>query len=106
MTDLPPPDLMDNRGRLRRIVIALLVAGAAAAAGYAIADQLAKPDEMIAAGKSTGSVARASQFVFYVAGFVGIAAFLATLALQNKLADRAYRKSLVPLARALNDPED
>src|SRR5262245_35318747 len=99
MTDLPPPDLMDNRGRLRRIVIALLVAGAAAAFAYAIADGLVTRSDH-------GSNARASQFVFYVTGFVGMAVFLATLTIQNKLADRAYRKSLVPLARALKDSED
>ena len=106
MTDLPPPDLTDNRGRLRRLVIALLVAGAAAMLGYTIADGLAKPDEMIAAGKTAGSVARASQFVFYVAGVVGIVVFLAALKIQNKLADRAYRKSLMPLAQALKDPNE
>ena len=61
---------------------------------------------MIAAGRSSGSVARAHNFVFYVAGFVGIAVFLVTLKIQNKLADRAYRKSLVPLARAVKGSED
>ena len=75
MSELPPPDLMDNQGRLRRIVIALLVGGAAAALGYYIADSMARPDEMVAAGKTSGSVARASQFVFYVAGFAGIFAW-------------------------------
>jgi hypothetical protein len=96
MSELPPPDLMDSAGRMRRIVIALLLGGAAAAAGYFVADSLAKPDEMIAAGKTAGSVARASQFVFYVAGLAGAIVFLAALTIQNKLADKKYRESLGP----------
>jgi len=96
MTDLPPPDLKDNQGRMRRLVIALLLGGAAGALGYFIADSLAKPDEMIAAGKTTGSVARASQFVFYVAGLAFVVVFMVALTIQNKLADRKYRESLGP----------
>ena len=87
MSELPAPDLMDNSGRLRRLVIALLLAGAAAGLGYFVADRLAQPDAMIAAGKTAGSVARASQFVFYVAGLAGIVVFLVALTVQNKLAD-------------------
>ena len=98
MSDLPGPDLMDNSGRLRRLVIALLLAGAAAALGYFVADRLAQPDAMIAAGKTAGSVARASQFVFYVAGLAGIVVFLVALTIQNKIADRKYRESLVARA--------
>jgi hypothetical protein len=100
MADFPAPDLKDNTGRMRRIVIALLLGGAAAALGYFIADQLAQPDAMAAAGKTTGSIARASQFVFYVAGLAGIVVFLVALTIQNRLADRKYRESLVPRAKA------
>ena len=95
-SDLPPPDLMDNSGRMRRIVIALLLGGAAAALGYFVADSLAQPDAMVAAGKTPGSVGRASQFVFYVAGLAGGIVFLVALTIQNKLADRTYRESLGP----------
>jgi hypothetical protein len=85
---------------MRRLVIALLVGAAAGAAGYFIADSLAKPDEMIASGQHTaGSVARASQFVFYVAGIAFIVTFLVALAVQKKLADKAYEKGLSPQAR-------
>lgn len=100
MSDLPPPDLLDSSGRMRRLVIALLLAGAAAGLGYFVADRLAQPDAMIAAGKTAGSVARASQFVFYVAGLAGIVVFLTALAILNKLADRKYRAGLVPRALA------
>jgi hypothetical protein len=97
--DFPAPDLKDNTGRMRRIVIALLLGGAAAALGYFIADQLARPDAMVAAGKTPGSVGRASQFVFYVAGLAGVVVFLVALTVQNKLADRKYRANLVPRAK-------
>jgi hypothetical protein len=91
---------MDSSGRLRRLVIALLLGGAAAAAGYFVADSLAKPDEMAASGQHTmGSVARASQFVFYVAGLAGIVVFLTALTVQNKLADKKYREGLVAQAK-------
>ena len=96
MTDYPPPDLKDSAGRMRRIVIALLLGGAAGALGYFVADSLAKPDDMIAAGKTTGSVARASQFVFYVAGLAFVVVFLVALTIQNKLDDKKYRASLGP----------
>jgi hypothetical protein len=98
-TELPGPDLKDNSGRLRRIVLSLLVASGAAALAYFVADRLAEPDAMVAAGKTPGSVARASQFVFYVAGLAGIVVFLVALTIQNKRADRKYRENLVPRAK-------
>jgi hypothetical protein len=58
---------------------------------------------MIAAGKTPGSVGRATGFVWYVAGFAGIAVFLVALTVQNKLADRKYRAALVPRAQARRD---
>ena len=91
---------MDSSGRLQRLVIALLVAGAAGAAGYFIADSMAKPDAMIADGQHTmGSVARASQFVFYVAGLAFIVTFLVTSTILKKLADKKYEQSLTPKAQ-------
>lgn len=98
--DYPAPDLKDSSGRLRRLVISLLVAGAAGAAGYLIANALAKPDEALAAGThSSYHVSKAYQFVGYIAGFAFIVAFLVAMAVQKKLADKAYLKSLSPQAR-------
>jgi hypothetical protein len=97
--DLPAPDLKDNQGRLRRLALALLLGGAAAALGYFIADALAQPDAMIAAGRTPGSVGRATGFVFYVAAFAGAAVFVIALTIQNKLADRRYRANLMPRAK-------
>ena len=98
--DFPAPDLKDSSGRMRRLVIALLIAGAAGAAGYFLADALAKPDDALAAGThGTYHVTRAYQFVYYVAGFAFIVTFLVALAVQKKLADKAYLRGLSPQAR-------
>ena len=97
--DYPAPDLKDSSGRLRRLVIALLVAGAAGAAGYFIANALAKPDTALADGHSTYHASKAYQFVGYIAGFAFIVTFLVAMAVQKKLADRAYVKGLSPQAR-------
>ena len=99
-SDFPAPDLKDSSGRLRRLVVSLLVAVAAGAAGYFIANALAKPDAELAAGThSTYHVSKAYQFVYYIAGFAFIVAFLVAMAIQKKLADRAYVKGLSPQAR-------
>jgi len=98
--DFPAPDLKDSSGRMRRIVISLLVAGAAGAGGYLIANALAKPDEALAAGThSDYHVSKAYQFVGYIAGLAFIVVFLIAMAVQKKLADKAYLKTLSPQAR-------
>ena len=98
--DYPAPDLKDNAGRMRRLVVSLLVGIAAGAAGYFIADAHAKPDADLAAGThSTYHVSKAYQFVYYIAGFAFIVAFLVAMAVQKKLADKAYLKGLSPQAR-------
>jgi hypothetical protein len=98
--DLPPPDLKDNSGRLKRLALALLLGAVAGTLGYVIADRLAQPDAMIAAGKAPESVGGAIDFVSYVAAFAGGAVFVLALRIQNKLADRKYRANLLPRAEA------
>ena len=100
MDELPQPDLLDSAGRMRRIILALLLGGAAAALAYFVADGLATPDQMIASGQHTsGSVGRATGFVFYVTAFAGAVVFGAALAVQNQLAKKKYRESLVAKAQ-------
>lgn len=94
MTDpdsLPPPDLLDSGGRLRRLVLAVIVGAAAATAAYALSTSLAEPTKQATTG--------GYKFVFYVTALAGAVSFLVTLAIQNKLADRKYRANLVPRAR-------
>lgn len=98
MDELPQPDLMDSGGRLRRLFLALLAGAVVGTFGYFIADAMARPDSMVAT-HTPGSVGRAYGFVFYIAGFAGIAAFLITLTALNKYADKKYRENLVPRAQ-------
>jgi hypothetical protein len=101
-SEYPAPDLKDNAGRMRRLVASLLVGVAAGAVGYFIAHGLAKPEESFARdlpSSSTYHAAKAYQFVYYVTGLAFIVAFLVAMAVQKKLADRAYVKGLSPKAR-------
>jgi hypothetical protein len=99
-SDFPAPDLKDSTGRMRRLVIALLIAGAVGAAGYFLADAIAKPDDAVAAGThSSYHIRKAYQFVYYIASFAFIVTFVVAMAIQKKLADKAYVKSLSPQAR-------
>jgi hypothetical protein len=94
MTDpsqLPPPDLLDSSGRLKRIVLALIIGSAAATGTYLVATSLAEPERQATTG--------GFKFVFYVTTLVGAVCFLVALAIQNKLADRKWRTGLVPTAR-------
>ena len=100
MTDLPPPDLKDQAGRLRRLVLALIVGAAVATVAYFIADGLAKPDEHLAAGDYKHGAFR---FVFYMTGFFGAAAFITTLAIGNAIAKKKWRQSLVARAEVIRD---
>jgi hypothetical protein len=85
---------------MRRIVIALLIGGAAGGAVYGLVNALAKPDEQRAMGVySSYHVSKAYQFVGYFTGMAFIVAFLVAMAVQKKLADRAYVKSLSPQVR-------
>ena len=85
MNEPPVPDLLDNAGRLRRFIIAMIVATTAAVIAYYVADSLASPGDITALA---GSRSRAYGFVFYVAGAAGILAGVITLAILNRLASR------------------
>jgi len=94
--DLPPPDLLDNAGRLRRLVVALLVGGAAAAIAYHVADAAAQPEHQ---SGFCGSQARAFQFVFSTTSLVGGLVFVTVLKVQNWLANKKYQRERVPPAK-------
>ena len=98
MSEFPQPDLLDSGGRLRRLVLALLIGVAVATFGYFIADAMARPDSMVA-NHTPGSVGRAYGFVFYITAFSGAVAFIISLVVLNKLADKKYRENLVPRAQ-------
>lgn len=91
MSEFPQPDLMDQSGRLRRLVVALLVGVCAGALAYFVTSSMAQPDT----ARTTG----AYKFVFYMTALAGGLAFAIALVVQNKLADRRYREGLVAKAQ-------
>ena len=97
------PDLKDSGGRMKRLVLALTVAVIVGAAVYGALYAFARPDDVAAAQAEGISVYRhtrtAYQFVFYFSGAAFIAAFLVTLRLANRAADKKYARELTPEAR-------
>jgi hypothetical protein len=102
MTELPAQDVKDNAGRMRRLVIALLLGGAAAAITYFICDRLAKPDDMAKGMYTMGQTERAYNFVYYTTALVGAIVFSIALAVQNHLAKKKWRAELMPKAKQIS----
>ena len=97
--DLPPPDLKDSTGRMRRIVISLLVAGAAALVAYPIATKLVKPETEAPTMYVSSRQMDGGTFVVYVTLIVFASVLAGALALQNYLAKRKWREDMVPRAK-------
>ena len=91
--ELPPPDLLDSSGRMRRLALSFVIAVVAATGAYFIANGLAKPDEM-PGGWDGGSQRRAFGFVLYVTGGAFAGVFSLALAIQNHLAKKQYVREL------------
>src|SRR5277367_4372627 len=101
MSELPPPDLMDRRGRMRRLVIALIVGITVGTLAFGALYALARPDpnaEMPITTYGGG----AWRFVGFFTVGAGAAAFSATLAIANLLAKRRYERERVPPARQVS----
>lgn len=97
--DLPPPDLIDSRGRMRRLVLAFVLGVVAASIAYVVADNLAKPEQM-PGGYDAGSRTRAFGFVFYTTGAAFAGVFALALVIQNAIEKRRYVRSLsLPTAK-------
>ena len=99
MSELPPPDLKDSAGRMRRIVISLLCGIAAAAIAYPIATALVKPEQEAHVAYVSGRQMSGGAFVIWVTLIAGVAALAGALALQNYLAKKKWRDELVPKAQ-------
>ena len=94
--DLPPPDLLDNAGRIRRIVVALLAGVAVAAVVFGMTNAMAEPEHLSALG---GSRTRGYQFVWYATGLAGAISFVCVLKFQDWLANKQYQRERVPPAK-------
>jgi sulfite exporter TauE/SafE len=97
--DFPAPDLMDTAGRVRRLVIALLVGAACGGIGYAIAHALVQPEAQPEAAHVASRQMSAGSFVIWVGLVAGIAGLILSLALQNVLAKRKWRADQMPRAQ-------
>jgi bacteriorhodopsin len=101
MTDLPPPDVKDSAGRLRRLVLALLIGAAAGALAYAITSSMVKPVTVDGVYTST-HVGNTYKFVFYMTGLAFAVAFSITLAIANYRAKQQWRRELVAHAKVVS----
>jgi hypothetical protein len=99
-SELPPPDVLDHAGRLRRAVISVLIGIAAATAVYYLTSSLAKPDELPGGLYGGGQAERAYNFVFYMTGLAGAVAITLSMLVLNWLARRRERASWLPQAQA------
>jgi len=93
----PAPDLLDWRGRLRRLAIALAVGGVVAAIAYVVTDALAGPD--LASGATLATRRGAARFIVYFTLLGFVVGLLATLAVLTRRARRLDQAP--PVARAL-----
>jgi cytochrome c oxidase assembly factor CtaG len=96
--DFPEPDLRDQAGRLRRLVISLFVAAVVGAITFGVARVVVQPASEPAAAHVNRNLS-AGGFVMWVAAFVAAGAFVLALALQTWLAKRRDEATRVPPAR-------
>ena len=101
MDDLPVPDVLDRRGRARRLVIALIVGITVGTLAFGALYALARPDP-IPGEPFTPHNGGAWRFVGYFTVGAGAGAFSLTLALANYLAKRRNERERVPPARQIS----
>lgn len=98
MSELPPPDIRDSTGRLRRLVLAFVLGVVAASIAYVLLVNLAQPDSE--PGGLGGQRGRAWKFVYYFTAVAGAGVFAIALVVQNVLAKKRWRAEQVAPARA------
>ncbi len=88
MSDVP--DLKDSAGRMRRLVLSLLIASAVAAIAYVIAYEVAATGTDARVAHITTRQMSRSAFIVWVAGLSFPVTFTVVLGIQNMLAKRAW----------------
>jgi hypothetical protein len=86
------PDLKDSSGRMRRIVLSLLIAGAVAGVSYAIAHAVVQPETEAHKMHVTSGQMSGGTFVIWVTLVSFAVALTAALGIQNALAKRAWNE--------------
>jgi hypothetical protein len=100
MTELPPPDVLDRRGRMNRLVMSLGFGVGCALATYALVYWLAGRDyEQRSAYGSTYHAQNAGRFIFYFTGLAFIVGCLVMRALLERRAKRLERDAAIPKAK-------
>lgn len=97
MSELPPPDIRDSTGRLRRLALAFVLGVVAASTAYLLLVNLAQPDSEPVLGGQRG---RAWKFVYYFTAVTAAGVFAIALVVQNWLAKKRWREEQVAPARA------
>jgi len=92
MSELPPPDLKDSAGRMRRIVISLLVGSACAGIAYYIANAAVQPDKEARVAHVTRGQMSGGTFVIWVTLVAFAITVSGALAIQNALARKKWRE--------------
>lgn len=101
-SELPQPDLMDRGGRVRRVVLALIVGAAVAAAVFAVFTAVVSPEELNRPGYYVSRNMSAAGFRAWLTSISGGLAFALTLAITNLIAKRKWQRTRdVPPARTL-----
>jgi hypothetical protein len=99
MNELPQPDLMDHGGRMRRIVVSLLIGLAAIAITYFVANTIIEPENQARTTYVNRNMGP-DGFVFWASGIAGFVSFTVAIAVQNWLARRKSERERVPVAKA------
>ncbi len=94
MSELPQMDLMDQGGRLKRLVLALIIGAACGTAAYFVATSLTGG----AADNPYNWKGGATKFIWYMTAFFGAVGFILTLGIAEKIAKKKWRDSLVARA--------
>lgn len=94
------PDLKDSSGRMRRIVLSLLIGAAVAALAYMITHALVEPEKAPQVAHVTRGQMSAETFVLWVTLVSFAVAVSAALAIQNAIAKRQWQKEqAIPRAK-------
>jgi hypothetical protein len=94
-------DVKDSEGRMRRIVISLICGAAVAGITWLIANALVKPELEPATTQVSYRQIDGHGFVLWATGIACVVAITIALAIQNVLAKRKWRDSLVPQAKVV-----
>lgn len=93
-----PDDLMDQRGRMNRIVVAIGVGVVCGVIAYFICDRLTARDAYDELIRSNVSRRNDGRFFIYMVGLAFAAGLSITLVVLNKLAAKRWRERQIPQA--------